>query len=97
MELWRKTWRIGFAGWQGGCGISTVGDVEEFFARVCHEADERLKEVAGCRWFLNWYDDTPRGEMRRELLAEVEQELRRREALTPAAAPATMRGTDEGF
>lgn len=60
MELWRKTWRIGFAGWQGGCGISTVGDVEEFFARVCHEADERLKEVAGCRWFLNWYDDTPR-------------------------------------
>ena len=32
---------------------------------------ERLGEPAACRWFLNWFDDTPRDQMRRELLAEV--------------------------
>ena len=48
--------------------LDTVGEVEEFFARVCFEADQRLGEPAACRWFLNWFDDTPRDEMRRELL-----------------------------
>ena len=43
----------------------------------CFEADQRLGEPAACRWFLNWFDDTPRDEMRRELLAEVELALER--------------------
>jgi hypothetical protein len=65
---------LGFCGWQGeGCG--TVGEVEEYFAKCCFEADQRLGEPAGCRWFLNWFDDTPRGEMIRDLLSEVEREL----------------------
>lgn len=62
---------IGLCGWKGN-GLETVGEVEEFFARCCFEADKRLGEAAACRWFLNWFDDTPRDEMRRELLAEVE-------------------------
>ena len=61
---------LGYCGWQGD-GLETVGEVEEFFARACFEADQRLGEPAACRWFLNWFDDTPRDEMRRELLAEV--------------------------
>ena len=65
---------LGYCGWQGE-GLVTVGEVEEFFARACYEADERLGEPAACRWFLNWYDDTPRYEMRAELLAEVERTL----------------------
>ena len=65
---------LGFCGWQGD-GLGTVGEVEEFFARVCFEADQRLGEPAACRWFLNWFDDTPRDEMRRELLEEVEAAL----------------------
>lgn len=67
---------IGFVGWHAGA--QTVGEVEEFFARASYQCDENLKETAGCRWFLNWYDDTPREEMRRELLAEVVRELERR-------------------
>jgi uncharacterized protein (TIGR02996 family) len=64
---------LGFCGWQDPeSKASTVGEVEECFARYCFEADQRLKEAAACRWFLNWYDDTPRDEMRRELAAEVE-------------------------
>lgn len=64
---------IGFCGWQDdGLGIDTVGEVEEFFARHCFEADQRIGEAGGFRWFLNWFDDTPRHEMRRELWAEVE-------------------------
>lgn len=62
----------GFCGWQGE-ELGTVGEVEEFFAEVCFLADQRLGEPAACRHFLNWYDDTPRDEMRRELLAEVER------------------------
>jgi hypothetical protein len=60
--------------------LSTVGQVEEFFARCCFEADQRLGEPAACRWFLNAYDDWPRDEMRREMLAEVERELAERSA-----------------
>jgi hypothetical protein len=53
---------IGFAGWQGE-GLSTVGEVEEYFARCCFDADQILGEPAACRFFLNWFDDTPRPEM----------------------------------
>ncbi len=68
---------IGYCGWQGD-GLETVGEVEEFFARICFEVDQRLGEPAACRWFLNWYDETPREEMRRELLAEVNRTIAQR-------------------
>ncbi|MGL6073030.1 MAG: hypothetical protein ACRC8S_02590 [Fimbriiglobus sp.] len=71
---------LGFCGWQGD-GLETVGDVEEFFAKCCFEADQRLNEPAACRWFLNWFDDVPREEMRRELISEVELALMDREAV----------------
>jgi hypothetical protein len=68
---------IGWCGWKGD-RRETVGEVEEFFARCCFEADQRLGETAGCRWFLNWFDDTPRDEMRASLLNEVERCLGQR-------------------
>jgi hypothetical protein len=71
---------LGFCGWQGE-GLETVGEVEEFFARACFEADQRLGEPAACRWFLNWFDDTPRDDMRRELLLEVNRTLGERIAV----------------
>ncbi|HKA07073.1 MAG TPA: hypothetical protein VKD71_07425 [Gemmataceae bacterium] len=75
---------LGFCGWQGE-KLETVGQVEEFFARCCFEADQRLGEAAACRWFLNWFDDTPREEMRLELLGEVERAIETRaETVTPA-------------
>jgi len=55
----------------GGWGDATVCEVEEFFARICFEVDQLLGEPAACRWLLNWFDDTPRDEMRRLLLVEV--------------------------
>jgi len=71
------TCALGYCGWQGD-GLETVGEVEEFFARMCYEIDLRLGEPAGCRWFLNWFDETPREEMRRLLLAEVNRALAQR-------------------
>lgn len=68
---------LGYCGWQGE-GLETVAEVEEFFARVCFEADQRLGEPAACRWFLNWFDETPREEMRRQLLPEVNRSLAQR-------------------
>ena len=76
---------LGFCGWQGE-KLETVGDVEEYFARCCFEADQKLGEAAACRWFLNWFDDTPRDAMRRELLAEVEKALADRLPIEPAPA-----------
>lgn len=70
---------LGLCGWLGD-GLSTVGEVEEHFARCCFEADQRLGEPAACRWFLNWHDDTPRNEMRELLLAEVELALREKQS-----------------
>jgi hypothetical protein len=71
---------LGYCGWQGD-GLELVGEVEEYFARVCFVADTRIGEPAACRWLLDWYDDTPRDEMRRELLAEVQRSLNLRTAL----------------
>jgi hypothetical protein len=65
---------LGYCAWQGD-GLETVAEVEEYFARACFEADQRLGEPAGCRWFLNWFDETPREEMRRQLLTEVNRAL----------------------
>jgi len=75
---------LGYCGWQGDT-LDTVGQVEEFFARACFEADQRLGEPAACRWFLNWFDDTPRAQMRRDLLAEVELALAERDPVEELA------------
>ena len=77
---------LGFCGWQGE-EFETVGEVEEFFAKLCFEADQRLGEAAACRWFLNWFDDTPRNEMRQELLAEVQLALTSRQTPTSCGGP----------
>ena len=66
---------VSFAGWLAG-ELDTVGEVEEFFARACFECDQLLGEPAACRFFLNWFDDTPRPIVLKELLVEVEQTLR---------------------
>ena len=73
---------LGFCSWQGEA-LESVAEVEEDFARLCFEADQVLGEPAACRYFLNWYDETPRDEMRRELLAEVELVLAERVATEP--------------
>ena len=80
---------LGYCGWQGD-KLQTVGQVEEYFARCCFEADTRLGEAAACRWFLNWFDDTPRAEMRRELLTEVERAIAERTKTVTPAAPADL-------
>lgn len=69
---------IGYCGWRG-LGLETVAEVEEFFARTCFEADYTMGEPAGVRFFLNWADETPREEMRKQLLDEVVRELWGRE------------------
>src|SRR6185312_2440754 len=70
---------LGYCGWQGE-GLESVAEVEEYFARLCFEVDQRLGEPAACRWFLNWFDETPRDEMRSLLLAEVHRTLAQRRA-----------------
>jgi hypothetical protein len=78
---------IGYCGWQGD-RLETVAEVEEYFAKVCFEVDQRLGEPAACRWFLNWFDETPRDEMRRQMLAEVSAMLaQRRTAAAAEQAP----------
>lgn len=62
---------IALTGWLVEDGAETVGEVEEYYARKCFDADQLLGEPAGCRHLLNWFDDTPRDEMRAEMLAEV--------------------------
>lgn len=74
-----KDWDARATCFLGACGMGigrrTVGEVGDFFAQACWDADQRIGEPAACRWFLNWFDETPRAEMRRELLAEVERVL----------------------
>src|SRR5262249_76729 len=76
---------LGFCGWQGD-GLETGAEVEEFFARMCFEIDQRLGEPAACRWVLHWLDETPRDEMRDLLLAEVHRSLTQRRSADDGAA-----------
>src|SRR5436190_19116911 len=76
---------LGYCGWQGD-GLETVAEVEEFFARICFETDQVLGEPAACRWFLNWFDETPRDEMRRLLLAEIKRTLAERRGEEPTGS-----------
>lgn len=73
---------IGMCGWSclssGELGEVTVGEVEEYFARMCYDIDQRIGEPAACRYFLNWWDETPRDEALRELLTEVNLALNKR-------------------
>jgi len=68
---------LAYCGWIGD-ELKSVGEVEEYFARMCFECDNRLEEAAACRFFLNWLDETPRYEMRRLLVAAVEEEINKR-------------------
>lgn len=71
---------LGFCGWQGE-SLATVDDVNAFFAKTCLAADERLGEPAASRYFLDWFDKTPRHRMRHLLLAEVELALQSRQTI----------------
>lgn len=74
-----------YCGWQGD-GLTTVGDVEEYFAKLCYECDVRLDEPAACRWFLNMFDDGPRHEVFQKLSASIAGTLERRRQQEMAAA-----------
>jgi hypothetical protein len=68
---------LGYCGWQGE-GLETVAEVELFFTNMCFMIDQAMGEPAACRYFLNFWDDTPREELRREMIPEVKREQARR-------------------
>lgn len=53
-------------------------ELEQKFADICARVDNSFEYLPSTRRFLNWYDRTPRDEMRAELLPEVEMELESR-------------------
>lgn len=71
---------LGYCAWKGD-GVKRLGQVLDHFENVCTRADESVGELAASNHFLNWYDQTPRAEMRRQLLGEVERVLRQRTGL----------------
>lgn len=75
---------ISYCGWQGE-NLPLVMNVHKYFADKCEEADQRLGQRAACRWFLNWFDETPRDQMRTELLAEIDLALEARRRAAPAS------------
>ncbi len=74
-----------YTGWKGD-GLYTVGECEEYFARLCYEVDKKLGEPAGVRDLLNFWDrwDTGAqkmihtGDVRARVLEEVLLELEKR-------------------
>jgi hypothetical protein len=68
---------LGYAGWKAR-GLHGVAEVEEYFTRLCWECDRRVGDLKASYDFLGAYDSWPRGQMRFELLPEVEAELARR-------------------
>lgn len=77
---------VAYAGWKGR-GLRTVEEVEGVFFELCAGADRLLGEERGCRYFLTFWDETPRPLALRALLAEVIVELTAR-GLTMPKEPA---------
>ena len=73
---------VGYCWWQGD-DVRTVEDLESQFSISCWEADRLLGEHAANRFFPNWFDETPRDEMRRLLLPEVVLALEERAETVP--------------
>lgn len=69
---------IGYCGWKGN-QLKTVEEVEKFFAEMCFKCDSQLGEPAACRWFLNWFDETPRKEVFKLLAEEINTIIQERE------------------
>lgn len=61
---------ICFAGWRNGIG--TVDEICDFFTEICEVSDAKYQEPVLSRYFINWFDATPREVMRREMIPEVE-------------------------
>lgn len=63
---------IAYALWKG-TPVDTVGEVERLFAAAVNaSASNSMNGYNESRAFLNWFDDTPRPQMIRELIPEVE-------------------------
>jgi hypothetical protein len=56
-------------------GLTTVGELNTFFARMCAAIDAAIGEPAGVRHLLQWYDDQPRAEVFAALVAEIDAAL----------------------
>lgn len=76
---------LAWVAWQGE-GHFTVGQVTECWDRLCLDADAALGEPGACKAFFDWYDDTPRSRMRRQLLEEVNRALASRRPVQLEAA-----------
>lgn len=85
---------VGYCFWQGD-GLATVGEVEEAFARLCFECDQRMGEPAVCRHWLNWYDETPWNEMAAIFIIELDREIARRRRGEELNAASLVEVTDE--
>jgi hypothetical protein len=68
---------LAYCGWQGE-GLETIGAVESFFLQLCIDIGLRLDEPMVSKCFIDWYDETPREQMRKQLLDEVHRELLQR-------------------
>jgi hypothetical protein len=55
-----------------------LGHIEEGFAEASYQCGKRLGEQSIVRYFLNWYDETPRNEMRAMLLPVVREVIQTR-------------------
>jgi hypothetical protein len=71
---------VGYLVWKGGVvkpkrDRATINEVEEAFAQMCFLTDKYMGEPAACRWFLNWFDETPWSSVQQPLLREVMRAL----------------------
>jgi hypothetical protein len=61
------------------------------FCRTVVGIDMLLGEPVAALWFLKWFDETPRDEMRGLLLREIQHSLAMRDQDRPVAKPSRTR------
>lgn len=76
---------VAYVGWRAE-GLLSLAELEEFFGRMAEESGKLLGEASGMRWLTNFWDEGPREEARRHLLAEVNLSIAGRTGETEAAA-----------
>jgi hypothetical protein len=66
---------VAYGLWKSLC-LYNIGDVERRFTKLCCSVDAQMGAGSSTRW-LNHYDETPRQEMRAELLPQVVKAIER--------------------
>ena len=84
-DFTEKACGIAWAAAYGAPDSYPVGELETLFAKACWDASALLGDGSACRYFLSYWDETPREQLRKQMIPELRLAISNRASERPAA------------